>query len=64
MMPVAAPQILYTLGYRQDEHHRNDGHRSESLEGEWHKIVFCIHGHKSCGLSIRQGTAQFVSFQW
>ena len=40
MMPVAAPQILYTLGYRQDEHHRNDGHRSESLEGEWHKIVF------------------------
>ena len=40
MMPVAAPQILHTLSYRQDEHHRYDGHRSESLEGEWHMIVF------------------------
>ena len=41
MMPVAAPQILHPLSYRQDEYHRNDGHRSESLEGEWHIIVFC-----------------------
>ena len=41
MMPVAAPQILNPLSYRQDEHHRNDGYWSESLEGEWHIIVFC-----------------------
>jgi len=39
-MMVAAPQILHPLSYREDQHHRNDGYRSESLEGEWHKIVF------------------------
>jgi hypothetical protein len=40
MMSVVAPQILHPLSYREDQHHRNDGYRSESLEGEWHKIVF------------------------
>ena len=39
-MPVPRPEITDPLRYREDEHHRDDGHWSESLEGEWHKIVF------------------------
>ena len=54
VMPMSRPEIIDPLRYREDEHHRDDGHWSESLEGEWHKIGFL--------LSIRQGTPQFVSF--
>jgi hypothetical protein len=45
MMPVAGFQIADPLRYRQDNHHRDDGHWSEALEGEWHMIVF-IGDHK------------------
>ena len=39
MMPMRF-QVVDSLHHRQDEHHRNDGHGSEALEGEWHNRLF------------------------
>lgn len=33
-------QILDPLGRRQYDHHRNDGHSTETLEGERHNFKF------------------------
>jgi hypothetical protein len=38
-MPVFRPEIIDPLRYREDEHHRDDGHWSESLEGERHIVI-------------------------
>ena len=64
VMPLSRPEIIDPLRYREDEHHRDDGHWSESLEGEWHNSFnFWPYGQETFGLlSIRQGTPQFVSF--
>lgn len=58
MLPAVRFQILDPLSRRQDEHHRNDGHRTETLEGERHIFKFCE--RPTASLFFRQGTAQFV----
>src|ERR1700722_7737010 len=36
MVPAVSFEVLDTLHYRKDEHHRDDGHCTESLERERH----------------------------
>jgi hypothetical protein len=40
MVPAAGLKIINPLRNRQDEHHHDNGHRSESLEGKRHTICF------------------------
>ena len=58
MMPPMRFQILNPLGRRQNQYHRNDGHSTETLEGEWHILYF--YGTNIGPFIIRQDTAQFV----
>jgi hypothetical protein len=43
VMAVSRPKIINPLRYREDEHHRDDGHWSESLEGERHIVIVSIY---------------------
>jgi hypothetical protein len=67
MMPSAGFQVLDTLRRREDEHHRDDGHCTKSLERERHSKFIFINGPSApveedfhLPSHIRQDTAQFV----
>jgi hypothetical protein len=36
VMPVPCAQVINPLRYRENKHHREDGHGSEALKREWH----------------------------
>jgi hypothetical protein len=64
MVSAVCLEVLDTLRYRKDEHHRNDGHSTESLERERHsKFILNSWPFGRGGFQppyIRQDTAQFV----
>jgi len=57
-MPAVGFQVVDPLGHREDEHHHDDGHGSESLEGKRHTILFYC--RELSGSLLRQDTTQFV----
>jgi len=46
-MFAAGLQVFDTLRRREDEHHRNDGHSTESLKRERHSKFILNHGRPS-----------------
>jgi hypothetical protein len=67
---MSAPKIVDSLRHREDEHHRDDGHWSESLEGERHILAICslfapssyLSGANRLiiGLTARRPSASFI----